>query len=69
MWTYRMDWMPGGEWGFKQMTEQLAIIPPPTLVLTIEEVQAKIWSAQGQLDTRRQGAFAQHCKCSRGLVA
>jgi hypothetical protein len=62
MWTYRMDWMGGGEWGFKQMTEQLAVIPPPALTLSIEEVQAKICNAQTQMDLRKGNAFGQHCQ-------
>lgn len=62
MWTYRMDWMPGGEWGFKQMTEQLAIIPPPAMTLSIEEVQAIITTAQAQMDGKRGNAFVQHCQ-------
>jgi hypothetical protein len=61
MWTYRMDWMPGGEWGFRQMTEQLAIIPPPAMTLTLEEVQAKVEFAQQQEGGKRGNAFGQHC--------
>lgn len=62
MWTYRMDWMPGGEWGFKQMTEQLAIFPPPTMTLTIPEIQAKIATAQAQMNLMKGNAFGQHCQ-------
>lgn len=62
MWTYRMDWMPGGEWGFKHMTEQSAITPPSALTLSIEEIQARIGNAQAQLNGKKGNAFGQHCQ-------
>lgn len=62
MWTYRMDWMPGGEWGFKQMTEQHALISPPALTLTIQEIQARISTAQAEMNLHKGNAFGQHCQ-------
>ncbi|EME89117.1 glycoside hydrolase family 5 protein [Pseudocercospora fijiensis CIRAD86] len=58
-WTYRMDWMDGGEWGFKQMTNQHAIIPPASLMAS--DIQGRIENAQGQRDFRRGSTWGCHC--------
>jgi len=60
-WTYRMDWMPGGEWGFRQMTEQEAIIPPPSLTLPAQDVQQRVQNAQSQQQQRKEGTVGGHC--------
>ncbi|KAK4554856.1 Glucan 1,3-beta-glucosidase 3 [Recurvomyces mirabilis] len=57
-WTYRMDWMPGGEWGFKQMTEQGAIVPPQSL--TVNDVQQRVQSAQAQQQQKKQETVGAH---------
>lgn len=57
-WTYRMDWMEGGEWGFKQMTNAQAITPPPSL--TLNDVQSRGQHAQGQQAERKQGNVHSH---------
>jgi aryl-phospho-beta-D-glucosidase BglC (GH1 family) len=59
-WTYRMDWMPGGEWGFRQMTEAHAIVPPPSLTLSAGDVQGRIQSAREQQGQRKQNAVGAH---------
>ncbi|KAF2860767.1 glycoside hydrolase family 5 protein [Piedraia hortae CBS 480.64] len=59
-WTYRMDWMPGGEWGFKQMTEQQAIVPPPWLTISPQEVQQLIAKAQGEQGQRKEACVNGH---------
>jgi hypothetical protein len=61
-WTYKMDFMDGGEWGFKQMNKQQAITPPTSLTLCIEEVQSRTIKAQGQREARRGQAFGSHCQ-------
>lgn len=61
-WTYKMDWMPGGEWGFKQMTEQHAIIPPASLTLEIHDLQQRISQAQSQRDHLRGSSWGSHCQ-------
>lgn len=60
-WTYKMDWMPGGEWGFKQMVEQGAITPPHNLSLSSEQVAQRIDIAQAQRDGRRGRDWGSHC--------
>lgn len=61
-WTYRMDWMSGGEWGFKAQVEQGAITPPLSLTLTPAEIQSRTTGAQSQRDLRRGQTWGTHCK-------
>ena len=60
-WTYRMDWMPGGEWGFRQMTEQSAIFPPASLTLTAADVQARVQQTGYKLQELKQRSVSAHC--------
>ena len=57
-WTYRMNWMPGGEWGFKQMTEAHAVVPPQALTFT--DVQNRVQHAQSQQQELKGNAFGAH---------
>ncbi|OQO03206.1 hypothetical protein B0A48_11461 [Cryoendolithus antarcticus] len=61
-WTYRMDWMEGGEWGFKQMTKAGAITPPVGLTLSVQDVQSRISHAQQGQQSARTQAISQHCQ-------
>jgi aryl-phospho-beta-D-glucosidase BglC (GH1 family) len=61
-WTYRMDWMDGGEWGFCQMTDQQAITPPVSLTLSAADVSERIATAQIERDHRRGVTWGQHCQ-------
>ena len=45
-WTYKMDWMDGGEWGFVEQVKKGNILPPPCLLLSREEVQERAIKAQ-----------------------
>lgn len=60
-WTYKMDWMPGGEWGFRQMTNSGAIVPPHTVTLSKDDVRNRVQSARGQHEQRRNDAHGAHC--------
>ncbi|QIW94888.1 hypothetical protein AMS68_000406 [Peltaster fructicola] len=59
-WTYRMDWMPGGEWGFKEMTDASAMKPPMPLTLSKDDAQNRLSTAQQQRDGRRQQTISNH---------
>ena len=61
LWTYRMDWMPGGEWGFRQMTDQHAITPPASLTLAVDEVRSRMSNAKAQQAQRKQSTVSSHC--------
>ncbi|TKA23852.1 hypothetical protein B0A50_06987 [Salinomyces thailandicus] len=57
-WTYRMDWMEGGEWGFKQMTNARAITPPQSLA--VSDVQERIHHAQAGMQQQKHSAYSNH---------
>lgn len=59
-WTYRMDWMPGGEWGFRQMSEQHAIQRSSTSTLAPQDVRSRIDSARSQQPQRKQQTVSAH---------
>ncbi|KAL1296917.1 hypothetical protein AAFC00_004528 [Neodothiora populina] len=61
-WTYRMDWMDGGEWGFKQQTKNSAITPPHSLTLSHDDVRGRISHAQSQKDGKCGNTFGSHCQ-------
>lgn len=60
-WTYRMDWMDGGEWGFKQQTKIRAITPPNSLCLSPSDVQSRLSHAQSQQEGQLQSTMGAHC--------
>lgn len=60
-WTYRMDWMPGGEWGFRQMIEQHCLCVPACLTLLAAEVKNRLSQAQSQKAQRKNKTVAAHC--------
>ncbi len=55
-----MDWMDGGGWGFKQQTNEGAIIPPASLTLPAEEVRNRIRAAWEQHQRLQQTALREH---------
>lgn len=61
-WTFKMDWMDGGDWGFKQQIHDGAIIPPPALTLPAEEIRNRIHAAEGQRPSLQELALHQHAQ-------
>jgi aryl-phospho-beta-D-glucosidase BglC (GH1 family) len=59
-WTYRMEWMPGGEWGFKEQTDKGNITPPPEAALPSSEVRSRSDHARSQRQNRRDDAVNGH---------
>jgi len=59
-WTYKMDWMDGGEWGFAEQTKNANILPPPNLLLSADDVRARADTAQAQRQQRKDAATANH---------
>jgi aryl-phospho-beta-D-glucosidase BglC (GH1 family) len=45
-WTYKMDWMDGGEWGFTEQCKKQNITPPQSLLLPKQEVLQRVQHAQ-----------------------
>jgi hypothetical protein len=59
-WTWKMDWMPGGEWGFKAQTNAKNIVPPQHAFLASEEKARRLDRARSEQGWRKQQAFEQH---------
>ncbi|KAI9679847.1 MAG: Glucan 1,3-beta-glucosidase 3 [Caeruleum heppii] len=61
-WTYKMDWMDGGEWGFAQQTKSSNILPPSNLRMSSADVNARIGQAEGRRNELHDSAVSQHEK-------
>ena len=59
-WTYRMDWMPGGEWGFRKMNDQHALSPPTSLTLPAGTIRSLIARAESERDQRKSKTVSAH---------
>ncbi|ODM23366.1 hypothetical protein SI65_00955 [Aspergillus cristatus] len=59
-WTFKMDWMDGGDWGFKEQVNTGAIPAPPWLALSRDEVHARLRQADIQRNDRHEEAYSQH---------
>lgn len=59
-WTWKMQWMDGGEWGFVQQTKKRNIIPPPSLTLPANEIVNRIENAVLQREGVKVGAAKGH---------
>ncbi|EXJ95904.1 hypothetical protein A1O1_01029 [Capronia coronata CBS 617.96] len=59
-WTFKMDWMPGWEWGFKHATENKYITAPRVLGYTVREVREKLMLADQRKGQLLDDAVAGH---------
>ncbi|KAI9720822.1 MAG: hypothetical protein M1812_002661 [Candelaria pacifica] len=59
-WTYKMEWMDGGEWGFAQQTKSGNIPPPSNLYLPADQIQSKLNDAQNQRAKCKNTASSNH---------
>lgn len=48
-WTLNMDWMPGGDWGFREQVDNGNIVAPSNLLVSVDEV---VCLAKAAEDTR-----------------
>ncbi|KAF4633903.1 hypothetical protein G7Y89_g4209 [Cudoniella acicularis] len=58
-WTYKMDWMDGGEWGFAEQIKKGNIFIPPFLLFSADDVGNRLQAAQDrreELFTTAQGS-------------
>ncbi|OAL35707.1 hypothetical protein AYO20_05088 [Fonsecaea nubica] len=44
-WTFKMEWMPGWEWGFKASTDDGQIVCPKQFTLTVGEIKHRLSQA------------------------
>jgi aryl-phospho-beta-D-glucosidase BglC (GH1 family) len=59
-WTWKMDWMSGGEWGFKAQSDAGHIVPPKHAILSQQERIALLQKAISGRDARMQDSMQQH---------
>lgn len=59
-WTWKMDWMPGGEWGFKAQSNARNIVPPRHATLSKDEKARLLEKARSESDARKQQSLQQH---------
>ncbi|KAJ9375788.1 CAZyme family GH5 [Paecilomyces variotii] len=61
-WTFKMDWMDGGDWGFKEQVKKGAIPPPRWTTIPQAEVLAKVKEAEAQRSYFRNHSLAEHTR-------
>jgi aryl-phospho-beta-D-glucosidase BglC (GH1 family) len=66
-WTWKMDWMPGGEWGFKEKSDDGSIVPPKYAMMSADDRWARVEKARHERDRRMQEAFQQHVSYWSGV--
>ena len=59
-WTFKMDWMDGGGWGFKEQVKKGNISPPASLMLPSQEIRSRAQHAQSQRQDMAHGARRSH---------
>lgn len=59
-WTWKMDWMPGGEWGFVAQTNAGNIVPPKLATLTVQNRESLAEKARHEQDDLMRDAVQQH---------
>lgn len=66
-WTWKMDWMPGGEWGFKAQSDTSNILPPQHMRSSLRDKEEKLQKASSQRDCRLHEAMQQHVSYWNGV--
>ena len=61
-WCAKMDWMPGGEWGFVEQTKSGAITAQPWLLLTKGGINTRVTHAMNIREQRRHDDICGHVK-------
>jgi aryl-phospho-beta-D-glucosidase BglC (GH1 family) len=59
-WTYNMDWMDGGDWGFVHQTKSKAISAPSNLLMNAADVDAAVARAKLQKTERGKQSCDAH---------
>ncbi|KAJ4304667.1 Glucan 1,3-beta-glucosidase 3 [Kalmusia sp. IMI 367209] len=61
-WTWKMDWLPGGEWGFKAQSDpqNRSIFPPPHAFIPEHSISGLLKCARSRKDDRMCRAVEQH---------
>jgi hypothetical protein len=59
-WTFKMDWMDGGDWGFKQQTNDSNIAAPPYMSFSASDVRNRDGGAAGRMASLHDEAYNAH---------
>lgn len=61
-WTWKMEWMPGGEWGFQAQSDpsNRFIFPPPHTFIPEQNISGLLECARNRMDERMSKAIDQH---------
>lgn len=59
-WTWRMEWMDGGEWGFVQQVKQQNISAPPWLLLGFQDIESRSQQANGATKEKLAQSKGEH---------
>jgi len=59
-WTYKMEWMDGGEWGFVEQTKKGNVTPPNYLTLPANDVKNMNIAASQKREELRHTAISGH---------
>ena len=59
-WTLKMDWMPGGDWGFKAQTQSGAVTPPAYMRLSAADVRSRAQKASSEKAARLKSSYDTH---------
>ena len=60
-WTYKMQWMPGGGWGFMAQTRNGNVRAPTYMSIPFQEVEKRIGDANSRRDGMKNEAHKSHC--------
>ncbi|KAF1828357.1 glycoside hydrolase [Decorospora gaudefroyi] len=66
-WTWKMDWMPGGEWGFQAKTDDGSVVPPKYALMSGDHRRGMIEKARHERDGRLHEAMQQHVSYWSGV--
>lgn len=61
-WTFKMEWMPGWEWGFKAGTDNGQILSPKSFKFTVREVKEKLILADNKRSEYLQANLEGHSR-------
>ncbi|EEA27622.1 hypothetical protein EYB25_001393 [Talaromyces marneffei] len=59
-WTLKMNWMDGGDWGFKKQVKTGAVVPPRGLTFSFDKIKTKCREANACKEQLRTTALTQH---------
>ncbi|EXJ63771.1 hypothetical protein A1O7_00106 [Cladophialophora yegresii CBS 114405] len=59
-WTFKMEWMPGWEWGFKASTDNGQLAPPGIFKLTVGNITDKLAQADARKDQLLEANLGGH---------